>query len=163
MSWGAKISAALLAVIVALVVGYGFGQRAGADRVEARWNAERQAAAEQRVKDEQASRAEEKRRAEGAQRILVEVAQGKAAAVDRAARAERAVVGLRNEIARLNAPAAQAGGNAESAGHVDEASVARELLGACAQEYRELAAQADELRDQVTGLQGWVGLDRQGD
>ncbi len=65
--------------------------------------------------------------------------------------ARRSDAGLRDEIARLNARHRPA--NPESAALADEARVARELLGACSQRYTSVAGDADELRDQVTGLQ----------
>ena len=154
MSSTAKISAVLIAVIVALVAGYGFGNKAGADRIRAQWSAERQALADQRAEDEKAARAEEKRRAEQAQAVIEEQARREALARDRVVRAERTVVGLRDEIARLNARPAP--DDTKAAGFAHEARVARELLGACTKEYGDLAAAADGLRDQVTGLQQWV-------
>lgn len=154
MSWAAKISAVLIAVIVALVAGYGFGNKAGADRIRAQWNAERQAVAEQRVKDEQAARAEEKRRATEAQAVIEDHVHREALARDRAVRAERTVVSLRDEVTRLNSRAVPI--DSQAAGFAHEARVARELLGACTKEYVDLAAEADRVRDQVTGLQQWV-------
>lgn len=154
MSWAAKISAALIAVIVALVAGYGFGNKAGADRIRAQWSHEREAQANQRIKDEQAARAEEQRRAQAAQAVVDGLSEREAASRVRAARAERAAVGLRDEIARLNARPAPS--DTKAAGFAHEARVARELLGACTKEYGSLAAAADGLRDQVTGLQQWV-------
>ena len=72
----------------------------------------------------------------------------------RAARAERAARSLRDDVAALNARAAPA--NPEAARFADEARRARELLGACADEYRGVALAADELRDQVIGLQAYA-------
>lgn len=143
-----------VALVTAILLGW-FAYDAGANSVRAEWSAERQAQADRVVENERAARAEENRRAEEAQRILVESAQAESALVARAARAERTVGGLRDEIARLNARPAPAG--AQAASFSDEARVARELLGACAKEYRDLAADADGLRNQVTGLQQWVG------
>ena len=154
MSWTAKIFAALAAVLIALVTGYGFGQKAGADRIQAKWNAERQLIASQVAANEKAARSEEKRRADEAQAVLEDQIRREAVSRDRAVRAERAVVGLRDEVARLNSRAAP--GDAQAAGFAHEARVARELLGSCAKEYGSLAATADGLRDQVTGLQQWV-------
>lgn len=154
MSWTANISTVLIAVIVALVAGYGLGQKAGADRIQAKWNAERQLIASQVAANEKAARAQEKRRAEQAQAVLEDQARREALARDRASRAERTVVGLRDEVARLNARPAPS--DTKAAGFAHEARVARELLGACTKEYGSLAAAADGLRDQVTGLQQWV-------
>lgn len=68
----------------------------------------------------------------------------------RAVRAERVTRGLRDEIARLNRRPAPTDPGAAAFAH--EATVARELFGACAEEYRGLAKEADGLRVQVDGL-----------
>ena len=68
--------------------------------------------------------------------------------------AQHAAAGLLDTIARLNARPAPADPGAARYAH--EATAARELLGACAQEYRAVAAAADELNDQVTGLQEYA-------
>ncbi len=61
---------------------------------------------------------------------------------------------LRDDIARLNArPVPE---DARAAAYAHEASAARELLGACTNEYRGVAQAADGLRDQVTGLQDFI-------
>lgn len=160
MSLTAKLAAILIAVLVALVGGFGYGHKAGANSVQVKWDAERLALAEQTAKDEQAARAEEKRRAEQAQAVLEDQMRREALARARAADLERSAVSLRNEIARLNARPAP--GNAEAAGFAHEARVARELFGACTNEYGSLAATADGLRDQVIGLQQWVRQVTQG-
>lgn len=71
-----------------------------------------------------------------------------------AATARVAVNGLRNEIARLKARPAPA--DPVAAAHAGEATAARELLGTCAAEHTSMAGEADQLRDQVIGLQDWV-------
>lgn len=152
------MSTALIKLAVALVTAIALGWGAysmGADSVQAKWDAERQVQTERMVQEERAARAVENRRAEEAQRILVEAAEAESALVARAARAERTVGSLRDEIARLNARPAPASPEATAFAH--EAGIARELLGACAEEYRGLAVDADGLRNQVTGLQQWVG------
>lgn len=68
--------------------------------------------------------------------------------------AQRAAASLRDEIARLNARPAPA--DPAAAGLAAEASVARELLGACSTEYHWLAGEAEGLRVQVAGLQDWA-------
>lgn len=70
------------------------------------------------------------------------------------AAAHRANAGLRDTISRLNARPAPA--DPVAASYADEAGAARELLGACAQEYRAVAADADRLSDQVTALQEYA-------
>lgn len=61
---------------------------------------------------------------------------------------------LRDEIARLNARPVSA--DPGIAAIAVEAASAREQLGKCAEEYRAVAQGADELRDQLIGLQDWV-------
>lgn len=64
---------------------------------------------------------------------------------------------LRDEIDRLNArPVPSAPDDPRVTAYALEARVARELLGSCADEYRGVAKAADELRDQVIGLQDFV-------
>lgn len=72
----------------------------------------------------------------------------------RAAAARRSDAGLRDEIARLNARPAPS--SSDAAAYAGEARVARELLGTCSARYTGVAKEADELRDQVTGLQVFV-------
>lgn len=72
----------------------------------------------------------------------------------RLARADAVNVGLRDEISRLNGRPTPA--NPAAAAYAREASTARELLGTCADEYRGMAKNADELRDQVNGLQDYI-------
>jgi hypothetical protein len=146
----AKVTAAL-AVMAAIAFG---SYQAGSNAVMVDWGKERAAQAERLVADERAARAEEQRLADESIRITAEQASRERVASDRAARAERAAVGLRDEIARLNARPAPK--DAEAAGFAHEAGVARELLGACTKEYQSLARESDGLGDQVTGLQQWV-------
>lgn len=61
---------------------------------------------------------------------------------------------LRDTVERLNARPAPT--DAQSAAYAIEASTARKLLGSCTTEYRSVAQAADELRDQVTGLQDYA-------
>lgn len=76
------------------------------------------------------------------------------------AAARSTVNGLRDDIARLNARPAPA--DPVAAANAGEASTARELLGACAAEHTSMAGEADQLRDQVIGLQDWVARVCQG-
>lgn len=69
----------------------------------------------------------------------------------RVATTDRVAGQLRDDIARLNARPAPA--DPAAARVAVAAARARELLGACAEEYRGVAVAADGLRDQVIGLQ----------
>jgi hypothetical protein len=67
------------------------------------------------------------------------------------------VASLRDEIDRLNArPVPESTDDPRLAAYAGEARIARELLGSCAEEYRSMAKAADELRDQVIGLQDFA-------
>lgn len=88
------------------------------------------------------------------ERIANDAAKKQAALTARAAAVESAARSLRDDIERLNAGAAPA--DAGAAAIVSEARTARELLGACADRYRGVAQAADELREQVTGLQDYA-------
>ncbi|GKT18676.1 DUF2514 domain-containing protein [Acidovorax sp. SUPP2522] len=91
------------------------------------------------------------------ERVANEDAKREAARLVRDAAAAAAVRGLHHEISRLNKrtdpyPAGDAG----IAACTRDAATARELFGHSAQAYSDLAAAADGLRDQVTGLQDFA-------
>lgn len=67
---------------------------------------------------------------------------------------DSAAVSLRDEIARLNARPVP--DNPGAAAYAHEATVARELLGQCAERYKAVATNAEGLTDQVTGLQEYA-------
>jgi len=71
-----------------------------------------------------------------------------------AAGADHSYAGLLNTIAAANARATSEG--ASAAASAEAATTARNLLGACAAEYRGVAKDADQLADQVTGLQAFA-------
>lgn len=146
-----KVAAVALIVLAIFAGGYHLGAKV----TKADWDKQIAVQTQERLAAEQSARKEEQRRAEESRRVVDELAQREAVSRTRAVAAERANVSLRNEITRLNARPAPS--NAEAAGYAHEASTARELLGVCGKEYRDLAAEADGLRDQITGLQDWVG------
>lgn len=138
-------------VLLAVAVASGL---TGWELRDSRQAAADRAAAEALAKAVQSARDEERARAQDAERIANEAEQRRLATLDRALYAERAVQRLRDEIAALNArDLPEAPGAADSA---REASAARELLGACADRYRAVASSAQQLGDQVTGLQDWI-------
>ncbi|MEO8296331.1 MAG: hypothetical protein ABI574_00845 [Burkholderiales bacterium] len=142
-----RVAAALAVVVASFTAGYDFAAaRARADRAE-----ERLAAVEQHDIDINAARNTERKKTAAAEGIANESSQRGVVAAARAARAERANAGLLHEIARLNSrPAPE---DPRAAAIAGEAAAARELLGTCAERHRTVAAAADILRDQVTGLQ----------
>lgn len=110
--------------------------------------------AEQLLAAERAARTDELIRSRNAERTAHEQAQREKATLARAAAAERAAAGLRNEIAALNArPVPE---SPELAAIAGEASTARDLLGRCAEAYRRVDGRAQALGDQVSGLQDFV-------
>lgn len=112
------------------------------------------AQAEQLLAAERAARTDELIRSRNAERAAHEQAKREKATLARAAAAERAAAGLRDEIAALNARPVPT--NPELAALAREARTARDLLGGCGQAYQRVDKRAQELGDQVSGLQDFV-------
>lgn len=110
--------------------------------------------AENTRKAEADARAKETELQQHAERIAQDAAKRETQLATRLANANRAAGGLRDEIDRLNARPTPT--DPGSATFFAEARTARQLLGACTEEYRFVARDADELRSQVTGLQDYV-------
>lgn len=105
-------------------------------------------------KAEAEARAKEQTMRNQVERIAKNAANQQAELATRVAGTSATAASLRDDIARLNA-----GGTATSTDATTlagQARTARELLGACTEEYRGVAQRADELRDQVTGLQDYA-------
>lgn len=123
------------------------GDAQGAARVQAAWDAQEDARSQATARDNAI-------KFRNLERTAHEDAKREAARAARDAAAAAAVRGLRAEIARLNArPDPYPAGDAGLAACAGEAATARELLGESSGAYQELAAEADQLRDQVIGLQ----------
>lgn len=122
--------------------------------VEAEFATYKADVAENTRKAEVKARAKEKSMRDSADKVANEQAQKQADLEARATHADAVADGLRNEIERLNASAAPS--DPAAAALAGQARTARKLLGACANEYRAMAKHADELRDQVSGLQGYA-------
>lgn len=103
---------------------------------------------------EAAARAKEQAMRNQVDRIANNAAKNQTVLAARVATTQLIAGQLRDDIERLNARPAPT--DAESAAIAGEARTARKLLGACAEEYRSVAQAADELRDQVTGLQDYA-------
>ncbi len=126
------------------------GDAQGAARVQAAWD-------RQEAERNAATARDNATRFRNAERTAHEDAERTAARAARDAAAAATVRGLRAEIARLGSrphpyPATDAG----IAACAGEAAAARELFGDSSAAYQELAAAADQLRDQVIGLQAFV-------
>ena len=128
----------------------GKGDARGAARVQADWHTQENARNAATARDNAT-------KFRNAERTAHEDAQREAARRARDAAAAAAVRGLRAEVARLNSrPDPYPAGDAGLVACAGEARTARELFGESAGAYQELAAEADGLRDQVTGLQDFA-------
>lgn len=105
-------------------------------------------------KAEAEARAKESAMRNQVDRIAKNAADKQAQLANRAAGTDAATRSLRDDIERLNASGSTA--SADLAALTGQARTARELLGACTEEYRGVAQRADELRDQVSGLQDYA-------
>jgi len=123
------------------------GDAQGAQRVQAAWDAQER----QRSLVTAGSNTLRQRNAE---KVAHDQAKKEAASKAAASAAAADLRSLRAEIARLNArPNPYPAGDAGLAACAGEATTGRELFGESAQAYVELAAEADQLADQVAGLQ----------
>lgn len=126
------------------------GDTQGAARVQAAWDAQENARNAATARDNAT-------KFRNAERTAHEDAQREATRRARDAAAVAAVRSLHAEIARLNnRPNPYPAGDSGLAACAGEARTARELFGESSGAYQELAAEADGLRDQVTGLQDFA-------
>ena len=126
------------------------GDVRGSARVQAAWDAQEHARNDATASDNVT-------KFRNAERTAHEDAKREAARRARDAAAVAAVRSLHTEIARLNSrPDPYPAGDAGLVACAGEARTARELFGESAGAYQELAAEADGLRDQVTGLQSFA-------
>ena len=126
------------------------GDARGAARVQHAWDTQERDRNEATARDNSA-------KFRNAERTAHEDAKREAARRARDAASLAAVRGLRAEVARLNSrPDPYPPGDAGLAACAGEARTARELFGESSSAYQELAAEADGLRDQVTGLQDFA-------
>ena len=157
MSVGMRLLAIAVA-IAAAIAGVNFwqshlvnkGDAQGAARVQGTWDAQESARNAATARDNAT-------KFRNAERTAHEDAQRETARKTHAAAAATAVRSLHADIARLNNrphhfPATDAG----LAACAGEAATARELFSDSSGAYQELAAEADSLRDQVTGLQDFA-------
>lgn len=143
----ARVTTILLAVAGFAALG-GWEAR---DWIQAKKDREQAA---QQLADERAARTDELIRSRNAERTANEQAKRERATLARAANAERAAAGLRDEVKRLNARPVPEGAGA--AALALEARTARDLLGRCSEAYRRVDGRAQALGDQVSGLQDFV-------
>ena len=147
----------LLVVVVLIASYWGFGlyqdhliaqgDAQGAARVQQAWD-------DQEHLRNQVTAAGNTLRQRNAEKVAHEQTQREAASQAAADSASASLRSLRAELARLKArPNPYPAGNSGLAACAGEAATARELFGDSAEAYVDLAAEADQLRDQVTGLQ----------
>ena len=145
----------VLTVLIASYWGFGLyqdhlisqGDAQGAARVQQAWD-------DQEHLRNQVTAAGNTLRQRHAEKVAHEQTQREAASKAAADSAAASLRSLRAEIARLKArPNPYPAGDAGLAACAGEADTARELFGDSAEAYVDLAAEADQLRDQVIGLQ----------
>jgi hypothetical protein len=142
------------AVLLAFALAFAarVGQRAGAAGVQAKWDADKAAAARQALEASQEARRIEQHRARE-----VQSAQSNYAA--RAVRDRAAAAGAAGELERLRDELAardRAAAAPASTCRIDVAGAERELFGRCAAALAEVAAEADRVESKLTGLQDYV-------
>lgn len=142
-------------VVIAAYWGFGLyqdhliaqGEAQGAALVQKAWD-------EQERLRNQVTAAGNTLRQRNAEKVAHEQTQRETASQVAAASAAASLRSLRAELARLKArPHPYPSGDTGLAVCAGEASTARELFGESAEAFVELAAEADQLRDQVAGLQ----------
>ncbi len=145
------VALVVVGVLLALS-GWLYVGKAGVERDFAQY---KQQVAESTLQAEQLARKVEQNMQDQIARIVRNEESKRKVLSDRVARVDAVNGGLRDQIARLNArPAPE---DSTAAAYAGEARTARELLGACADEYRGVAKEADQLREQVNGLHDYIG------
>lgn len=145
------VLAAVVAAVLAAI--YWKGLVTGRAQVEARWAIERAAQAEQLAKLTTQLRAREQQLNQNNQAVEVRYVRVKqTVAADRAA-VQSELDRLRQQLADRAVPAA--GGDASAGTGADEPGLDR-LFSACAAELAGVAAAADAVAAQLTGLQDYV-------
>lgn len=163
MNW---IKAAVLGLIVAAVMAgamavrshlIGIGEARGAARVQKAWDEQKALDQETSLRLQREANAEQLAKFRNTERINDEQALRAQSRARRAAATGAAADGLLRAVEALNGRGVPASASdAAVAGLAQEAATARELLGSCTTAHRELAEQADGLRDQVMGLQDYA-------
>jgi len=153
------IRLAIYAAIAAAVIGAGLAVRShfigeGEARVQSQWDAQKRVDLEASLALERERNADQMARVRNSERNTVEQTRLEALRDkrDRASATQRD--GMLATIAALNRrQLPEACDAACVAALAREATTGRELLGRCTARYQSVAAGADELRDQVSGLQ----------
>lgn len=123
-------------------------------RYDTRMAIMQQAHAEALQKSEQMARQREQGLVRARQEAEESYVQEKRKAAVAAGRARSELDGLRDQLYALGAP--KRGQDPATACRADAGALERQLLGQCAADLVSLAAEADRLAAQLTGLQGYV-------
>lgn len=142
---------AIVCAVLLLATGTSYVRMTHAQGALATYRAE---VAENTRKAEADARLKERAMQRETERIANEAARKQTVLAGRVATTALIAGQLRDDIDRLNARPAPS--DPQSAAYAGEARVARQLLGACTEEYRSVAQHADQLRDQVSGLQDYA-------
>ena len=159
MSW---IRFAVMAAVVAALVAAGFALRShfinqGQDIVRAEWNTQKLVDQAESLRLQQQANADQLIKFRNAERTTYESAIRQAATARRNAAATAADERLQHIIQTLNERDLSAtAGDPGATAIARKATVARELFGSCTAADRELAAEADGIRDQVAGLLDYI-------
>lgn len=129
----------------------------GEARVQAKWDKQKQADADQALVLAQAAARDQAVRDRNAERTADEDHRREQARLDHLAAAERTARGLRDAIAKLDADdLSAAAADPRVAAIAQRAATARGLLGECSDRRLDLAGKAQRLRDQVAGLRDFA-------
>lgn len=159
MSW---LRLALIGALLAALAAGGAAIRShfigvGEARMQSRWNAQKAVDQAETLRLEQERSAEQLLKFKNAERITDEQQKLEDTRLRRIAAGDAVVDRLRNTIDTLNRrDLSTAGGDPRAVALAEEAATARQLFGSCSESYRRLAADADGLRDQVSGLQDFA-------
>ena len=146
----------VLAGLALLVGAYLFGDQHGRGVVQAKWDAERAAMAQAAHDAQAAEDARAKRQTDQVQEIPHEQAALAASANAQLSDARTALASLRHQLQTLRSAPACSAPAAPAASEPDVAASAPELLGQCSVQLQSVAASADALSIQVTGLQQYI-------
>lgn len=159
MSW---LRLALIGVLLAALAAGGAAIRShfigvGEARIQSRWDAQKTVDQAETLRLERERSAEQLLKFKNAERISDEQQKLEEARLRRIAAGDAVADRLRNTIDALNRrDLSTASGAPRSIAIAQEAATARQLFGSCTEKYRSLGADADGLRDQVSGLLDYV-------
>ena len=133
------------------------GDAQGAQRIQGLWDKQKLVDSAVALERQQKANAEQLQKFRNTERITDEEALRTQRRLGRERNAAAVIDSLRGTIDRLNRrDLSAAASDPRLAGIAQEAATARELFGICSAAHKDLGAEADRLRDQVTGLHDFV-------